>query len=43
MVAEAKAQIAELVVGAAEKVLSETMTDAQRKKMLEAAAKHAAV
>lgn len=42
MVLEARAEIAELAVMAAGKALGEKMTDAQKKAMLESAAKHAA-
>jgi len=42
MVREARAEIAELAVMAAGKALGEKMTEAQKKAMLESAAKHAA-
>ncbi len=42
MVLEARSQIAELAVMAAAKALGEKMTDAQKKALLESAAKHAA-
>ena len=42
MVREARAEIAELAVMAAGKAMGEKMTEAQKKAMLESAAKHAA-
>lgn len=43
MLADARRQVAELVVGVAGKVLEEQLTDAQRKRLLESAVEKAAV